>query len=167
MDDVFAKREDLATEPARMTVNDLQQELDILKSSFGGSLERDAIYEDKEQERQVLLESFVSKQIEQSSRYKNIFRTEQGSVYFVLDTGESLRVRLGNGKWDLNPIFSKIVYVAVPLKRQDELYRLYKNSVMAATACQIGMTPVEFSKTSLNSEALRYHQGHPISEVIK
>lgn len=66
---------------------------------------------EKKAQRQAALARYVDLQIQEKDRFNHIFKTEKGSVYFIFDTGESVRVKRDEGEWKIQPRCKKIVYV--------------------------------------------------------
>jgi len=176
-----------------LTVEELQAEVDALSKPLDELWERNASFDEREEKKQYLLRDFAEKQISEKERYENIFRTEQGSIYFTLPTGESLRIKQRGDEWKLQPLCRKVFYVDSQ-QGEDLLLMLRSNNFqeeiigapIKTVSCGIGAMPVEFGIThmpeikfseepgeiiikgdSMGVFASGYHQGHPITEIIK
>lgn len=142
---------------------------------------------------QELIQALIERQIAEAKRYQNIFRTANGSIYFVFSTGESLRIKKTGEGLRPQPIFDHIYYVdkdqldeLLEMRRQDTLQDEIIGKRIRIAPCSLGITPFEFgiqgyfpqsvtqepnSITILGDKsgvfASGYHLGHPITELIK
>ena len=174
--------------------DDLQAEINALDDPFEELWERNTVpFEEIRAKRLILLREFVKKQIKERDKYQNIFRMAQGSLYFTLASGESLRIKQRGEEWEIQPMCRKIFYVdsqqAASLLAMQERISFQEaiiGTLIETVACGIGVTPVEFgiihmSEIHFKEEsgkiiiegdntgvfASGYHQGNPITEVLK
>jgi len=158
------------------------------------SLRDELLSSDKESPEQTLLKKFIEQQIEKKDTYKNIFRTEQGSIYFILETGESLRIKnTAEEKLEVQPILNHIYFIdrdqrdkLEEMRQQDSLQENIINKPIQIHPCKTGLIPFEFGIEGMQeihvikkndvititgdnygSFASGYHIGHKIIEMIK
>lgn len=99
----------------------------------------------------ALAQEFIEKQIQEKERYAHIFKTEKGSTYFTLTTGECLRLRYDSGKgMTLEPITERVFFIDNEQSQalhnsvfekidMPEMDMSFKDDVIRVGAC-----PVEF-----------------------
>ncbi|HVZ66966.1 MAG TPA: hypothetical protein VG917_01770 [Patescibacteria group bacterium] len=176
--------------PLPYTVDELQEEKNKLEDLIDG-----IPYEERSIKEQQLIQGFIDKQIKEKDRFQNVFKTDQGSVYFTLSTGESLRIKQREGKWEMQPICRKIFYTdndtadefEEDVRKGHSEYEPIIGKPISTTELKIGATPIEFEilggtppiafeespgKIVIKGDhmgffASGYHRGHPITEVIK
>lgn len=179
--------------PKPLTPDELQAELKTLDESLDNLVGRDASFAEREDKRQQLLKEFIDKQIKGKDRYENIFRTEKGSIYFILVSGESLRVKQQEEGLKLQPLCRKVFYVDPQQDKElSEFSKKYNfqeeiiGTPIKTITCDVGATPIEFGITHmpeikfteepgkitilgdiLGDFASGYHRGHQITEIIK
>ncbi len=102
------------------------------------------------------LKILINRLISEKERFGRIFQTKNGSVYFLLKSGESKRVKCKNGKYDeysIQPLVKDIVFVGEQdqkemLKKCEESYRRYDavlGMVLEEKVLEKGVCPVEFN----------------------
>ncbi len=140
---------------------------------------------------QVLAE-FIEKLMESKESLSRIFKTENGSTYFILKTGECLRFKrqkIGSDYFEIKPqpVMGNVIMI-----KDDDVYRITKEHllegategevVLKKAEYTIGNTPFEMNfvhewpdKLLIKEEADAvlikgfgpYHVGHKIIEIIK
>ncbi len=109
------------------------------------------------QENQVALESFANNLLtKEYNRFKNIFRTSSGSLYFVLHSGHCLRLDCSDPKTPrYNPqrIFPHIMFVSPQVKAEirtwtNDFKNLdgIKGHPIQTSAMKVGASPIEFDE---------------------
>lgn len=146
----------------------------------------------KEQILQQKIESLILNCIEKKTRFKHIFYTEKGSVYFVTQEGSSLRIKKEDNKYTIQPFCHHIIFLSEEVRNRINLLRdsgwLQENIInqeIQTVECLVGAYPFEFGIEGfypilvkehsgviqiLGDEegmfASGYHLGHKITEVI-
>lgn len=92
-------------------------------------------------------EELIARLLEERDRFRNIFKTEHGSIYFVLQDGKSFRIKRLKYGYVIEPIADRIVFV---------------NSENEDSSFGIGVTPCETWE-----ETMLQHRGHKVVEIIK
>lgn len=184
-----AQREELSI-TQEMSVQEL---LDAVKSIRAVEFDSEADAAKLQEQKQEAIKKFIDEQVEEKVRYQHIFKTENGSIYFQLMSGESLRIKQNDGKYEIKALCNKIIYLDE--EQANELIRLDTNNTLQekiigmpirTSACQIGMTPFEFEiyqsfpinytesdrtiiihGDELGSFANGSHIGHKITEIVK
>ena len=106
-------------------------------------------------EQKKIYEQFIQRLLDSSARFAHIFRTERGSIYFVLETGQSLRIKEQKYGYELQPLSTSIVYT----EDGDET-----RPIDFSLAAQ----PFEKFQVQRNGELVDMrHNGHKITEIIK
>lgn len=179
--------------PPSFSVTELQTKIDAIRKSIIDINKNDlpTAIEGKKQE---LLKQFREQLLAEKDRFKNVFRTEHGSLYFTLLTGESLRIKQVGNRQELKPICGKVFYTDAAtaaqlghaVKESHSRYQPIVNQPITTGECVVGAIPVEFGiigMPPINFEevpgritilgdrmgdfASGFHYGHPITEVIK
>lgn len=144
-----------------------------------------------------LIREFIQSLLEQKQRFKYVFRTEKGSLYFVFHSGECLRFKKRDEEeenYDSQPVMSYIFFIRDSNSVQKIERDKHGNTFSIAFSpveYQQGVVPIEIGLlyeadscplkvrkegeqiiiTSLPFKEIRniikYHIGHLISEVIK
>ena len=132
--------------------NKRQKFLDLMYE-FEIDLEKDYKWYDVYTKKQQLLFDFIKTELEKhKNEYSNIFQTTNGSIYFVLDSGESYRIKYtdSNG-YDEQPICDKIFFVDSKTKTEIEEAKNYfqpekklLNKDWKTFPCKEGVFPIEF-----------------------
>lgn len=84
------------------------QGLQSLRDSFVGAYTiRDP------QERRDFIQNLTMDQVKQKGRFREIFSTESGSIYFVIQSGECLRIKhsMKEEKWSVEGIHTHVFYL--------------------------------------------------------
>jgi len=68
-------------------------------------------WEEVVKKKQQLLRSIIKELLDQKYRFKHVFETEKGSIYFVSIDDNSLRFKKSNGMYKVEPVLSKIIFV--------------------------------------------------------
>lgn len=133
-----------------MTLDALQNSLNAIEEKID-VLWESGTFSKLEEERQKLTQEFIDSQLENKDGYKNIFMTEHGSIYFALATGESVRIKRTNDKWEMQPICHKIFYVdeeeSVRIKEMRKSINFQEEILgtpISTVDCGEGRTPIEF-----------------------
>jgi hypothetical protein len=141
-------------------------------------------------QQQSLLSEFRTSLLERGEDFQNIFRTERGSTYFVLPSGESLRIKQDHqGIGETLEIHEEIFFVDDETashfsKNKDTSF--LNGQPINAHGCEIGINPLEINfhdsndpikvnkqgaEVVLNNmnrdNRLEIHIGHRITQVIK
>lgn len=193
MDALTGNREVSPQEPNAITVDILQQKIKDLRTSISSLYNKELSNEQMIEQKKMLTNDFVEKQIAEVDGYKKIFKTERGSIYFVLNTGESMRVKKTNEGLAIQPICHKIFYVDT--QQAEQLEQMMKGTFwqediigvpISTVSLTEGVRPVEFGiinmpEINFSEEenilsikgdntgvfASGFHLGSVVSEIIK
>jgi hypothetical protein len=80
--------------------------LEILRARVKDLEEPVDYYEHEEK-----IKKLIHDLLQRKEDFAHIFKTEKGSMYFVLPTGESFRMKLSGGHWYPQPITKEIFFV--------------------------------------------------------
>lgn len=105
-------------------------------------------------------EEFIDKLLSEKERFTTIFKTENGSIYFVMADGRSFRIKKTAFSYELEPIADQIKFLDAvghgnkePAQDLTPFETFFKNPFKTPTA---GTELKTFS-----------HRGHKITEIIK
>lgn len=94
----------------------------------------------------------IQELLKEKDLFKHIFKTEKGSIYFTLKTGESLRIKYNENKkcFEAQPLLNKIIFVdekeadIISSKRKSgEEMEYFFNSGINKTSYKKGAIPIE------------------------
>lgn len=139
-------------EPDSSSLNSLRIKIESVKGEINSLFKIDQLFpktiETKEQELIARLKTELTRD---TNGIKQIFLTEKGSTYFVLDSGESFRIQQKPDELVLQPIFNNIFFVdpvvAEELKTTHRSWYSTKsilNRPIPTANCAIGSFPIEF-----------------------
>ena len=121
-----------------LTVHDIESRLASFRdrcSELEDAMENDNLSEKEiESALQEATKTFVEGLLQEKDRFSRIFSTQQGSLYFRLDGGESLRVKskaLENGErsMEVQPVMMKVYFVEPgSIKRHENGYTSLRNN---------------------------------------
>lgn len=156
-----------------------------------------AIYdqEENDEEYQKAIEVKIEELKKEKERFARVLMTEGGSVYFIFESGKSLRIKKVNQGWEVQGIFGKIVFLTVEeagrvrelLKKESGMNGMgILDKEIEIDSPTIGGVPFEFGIDTYpkiaykekdnklivhgdnnNSFCSGYHFGHRITEIIK
>jgi hypothetical protein len=145
----------------------------------------DRVYTEKKKLKKALFELLLS----EKERFASVFKTEQGSVYFVVDSGQVFRVKISERDNTIEPqnIMKKLYFIAesaVPLlagQKYDDIYGV----PIPVVEFGMGVYPLEVNDETLPQMVVdeidgtvvlsladfqqvpNFHLGHKIIEIIK
>lgn len=115
-------------------------------------------FEEKEKKNQELIKNFIKKLIEKKDKFHYVFKTEKGSIYFVLESGQSWRFQKKINKYEVQPILNKIFFINREIAKEfenaednysDGLQEFILNRKISTINPRIGAVPFEFWITGL------------------
>jgi hypothetical protein len=128
---------------------------------------------------------FLKRLLHEKARFKSIFQTERGSYYFVLHTGQSLRIKNSERGLEITRVMNKIFFVDQSqmdkidqIHAEHGLYALKEKNIIA-TECATGNFPIEIDDEQHVRDGGRYikfresmrhnnlHYGHKIVRIEK
>ncbi|MEI6296887.1 MAG: hypothetical protein WCO84_04560 [bacterium] len=134
---------------------------------------------------------YMQELLKSKEKFLNVFKTENGSLYFVVKSGQSLRFKkqeTGNGDFEtkINPIMDKIFFIdegeVYEIMKEDKI-ELNEEKIIKIVKYGIGVRPFElnfYKDRSTKMEIVEigsdnilvkgfapYHIGHKITEIIK
>ena len=119
--------------------------------------------------------------VEMKDRFQHVFTTDQGSHYFVLASGESLRIKTKSDFMPIQPIMKRIVFITdVESRRLMDLTTI-DNITITTTSYGVGVHPFEFGIMEYPESAIEeagdtikmvnfssgMHPGNKIVKIIK
>lgn len=169
-----------------ITREDLLRQLDVLSDDIDNLFENppaNCILE-KEVDKKVI--ELIEKLLEQKEFFQKVYRTSNGSFYFVLSDGSSIRFKFikeknGLNKYEPQNLMDETMFISQEeydsIKESGFQYKLHESGF------SVGSIPFEVSRKKegepilvsvgdnefkINEQDLdRYHFGHPISEILK
>jgi hypothetical protein len=100
------------------------------------------------------IERFLKECVKNKSNFSSIFKTETGSVYFIAENGHTLRVKMDDGEYKIQPVTKKIIFMSPEEieKFLEVANRDYENFFLkgifeyrfSKAPISIGSTPLEF-----------------------
>lgn len=168
--------EDLEVEPMYTA-----DELDIVRQTAFDDVKKTAnSFEDED----VAVDKLVDSLLAETDKFDKVFRTDQGSVYFVTKDGASMRVKLtARGILKIQPILSKLVFI--PQSEVDRILQTTTDQMFDQpfTTCgyEVGATPLELGlrdgppldieedehSISFKERPVGWHIGHPVGEIVQ
>jgi hypothetical protein len=156
-------------------------------------LEKHVPFAVRQEVKKELIKEFVLHCVEQMQKFRHIFKTELGSIYFMTKAGASLRVNVEEGELKTQPFCNYIVFLnqadfdsISAMKKQDIIQDGIIGKTIQTNECEVGLHPFEFEISgsipimtelvpgglkilgdSMGIFASGNHLGHKISEVIK
>lgn len=97
-------------QPTGITSDELQKKLREFFHARGQA-RMGKNFEERESTDRELVRDSIEKLKTESERFKFIFETEKGSIYFVTNTGQSLRFRNGDKGFEPQPVMDKIYFI--------------------------------------------------------
>lgn len=157
-----------------------------MRRAMGGSSEYSQL-------RQQRFAELREKLLGDKDRFQHIYKTMSGSLYFLLQSGESFRMKeeetgIGFGP---EPVTQAVIFVTPQQLRQiqernDDFRLALTSEPIQAQKCEVGMVPIEINMVGEPEISLLtdedsmltiqpgpdrsidiYHIGHPISEVVR
>jgi hypothetical protein len=148
-------------------------------------------------EADIEVEKFIEELLAEKDKFSKVFKTEHGSIYFVLEDGKSLRFKYSLvGRDKIRPIKEKIFFISTEVG--EELRRVPMrtniNKKIPLINYEVGATPLELNRISDQDKTIyeelegaliltgtidqngnftdmgaygSWHFGHPVSEIIK
>jgi len=115
--------------------------------------------------------AFLEQLLEKKEYFDKVFSTAKGSFYFILKTGESLRIKQNNNtsdpQYEVQPILSEIFFIT-----GTEAERIYKNHVLdwpggsiKTTDYGIGASPLEFNIKESESRIIFDKEGNDLKNI--
>ncbi len=138
--------EPMSEQQLLLLVESLQTKLRDVEVAYGG---QPKMFEEHKQ----LYEEFIEKLLAQKNGFAHIFKTEKGSIYFILPSGKSMRIKNLKYGYELQPIADKIEFAQ-------------EGSLIQNMSLGIGLEPYE---TFHGREKMKQlgHRGHKITEILK
>jgi hypothetical protein len=184
-------KDEQASSPPK-TLESIMVARDILTNQKARAMESGEGYEGINKKLEEIRQAHEKALLSQADRFGAVFRTERGSTYFVLSTGESYRIKRPLGMTDIPVVCQRIIYVPkeednrlIDALRQgtDLLDALYDHPIRTVPV-SVGAVPIEIGRVDLGAPlnyeitadtfTLRHcgllmgaHIGHPITEIIK
>lgn len=85
--------------------------INLLDKTEDELLEKKASYDEIKIEKQKTISEMIEKLLGKKDLFGNVFKTENGSIYFVTESKNTLRFKKENGDWSCYPIMSEIIFV--------------------------------------------------------
>jgi hypothetical protein len=111
---------------------------------------RDAkLDEDSRESRERMTKEFIEKLKREKDKFQHVFETESGSVYFVAQTGESIRFKNENGKIKDQPIVRKTFFISEEvsgelMKNRKNMDEYLLSNEITLCSFDLGTRPLEF-----------------------
>lgn len=94
--------------------------------------------------RQKIEVDFLEELLGQKEKFKFIFKTAQGSVYFVSENDQSFRFKMEDSKFDNQPILDKIIFLS--LEEKDRLFEIKNSELFQERLIGYKLKKEKFSK---------------------
>ena len=105
-----------------MLISDIEQKVEETKNKL-----YDGDIAPTTESRREIIVGLLEDLLNHKEKFKNVFKTENGSTYFILNSGESIRIKKQTpSKWEseyeIQPLLKKIFFIAP--EDWDKLYSI-------------------------------------------
>jgi hypothetical protein len=131
-----------------------------------GNNEAGNFFEELRKMKRSLTEGFINELKKEKDRFKHIFETEKGSIYFVTENGESLRFKNDGKEIKDQPILKKIFFIEEAMSTEisqarasmETDYYVLNNKIKICNF-RVGACPLEFWMASDSNEVVYQEDG--------
>lgn len=160
----FQASREVASSP-HWSYHELAHEVDGLRDQLDQVDDAQLLEQERVRQRTELIDQFAADIQAHPERFRHVFRTEHGSLYATLASGETVRIKQ-SGEHRLQPITKHIVFLnESDAQAQEQQYRseFFQERIIGQTlkdaGCAVGNTPFEFGVVGFPDQQITQHAG--------